>query len=86
LPASDYNIFMNLDAVLSAIDSEISRLQQARAVLAGTPSTVVKKGPGRPKKLATAAPAAKKRTMSAEGRIRIAAAQKKRWAAAKKAK
>jgi hypothetical protein len=85
-PASRYNVLMNLEAILSAIDSEISRLQQARAMLADTtPSVVAKKGPGRPKKLAVVVPA-KKRTMSAEGRIRIAAAQKKRWAAAKKAK
>ena len=89
---------MTLDAIISAIDSEISKLKQARALLAGSTTSsltalVTKRGPGRPKKTATpqaattqaAKPASKKRTMSPEGKARIAAAQKKRWAKAKKA-
>lgn len=50
----------------------------------GTP-IVGKRGPGRPKKIASE-PSNKKRVLSAEARAKIAAAQKKRWAAAKKAK
>jgi hypothetical protein len=50
----------------------------------------LKKAAGRPKKAAAVAPAAtkpakKKRILSPEGRQRIAAAQKKRWAAKKAA-
>jgi hypothetical protein len=78
--------------VIAAIDKEISRLQQAREILAGSdeeaPKTrgrkpaekpvVVKKRVGRP--------AGTKRVLSAEARKRIADAQKKRWAAQKAGK
>ena len=77
---------MNTNEILSAIDAEISKLQQARAIFTSyTEPAAMKRGPGRPKKIATSAKAVSKRTMSAEGKARIAAAQKKRWAAAKKA-
>lgn len=77
---------MNTDQILSAIDAEIAKLQQARALLNGyTEPAAIKRGPGRPKKVAAPTAVASKRTMSAEGKARIAAAQKKRWAAAKKA-
>jgi hypothetical protein len=79
---------MTNEAVLSAIDEQIRILQQARAMLSGVPSTPAKKSPGRPKgskNTATPVKAGKTRTMSAEGKARIAAAQKKRWAATKKA-
>ena len=84
---------MTIEAILSSIDEQISKLQQARDVLSGgiTPSaTSGKKGPGRPKKVAFASSAetgsaGKKRVMSEEARARIAAAQKKRWAAVRKA-
>lgn len=66
---------MSVNDIISSIDSDISRLQQARALLIGE----------RGRKI-TAAPSAKpKRTMSAAGRKRIADAQRKRWAAQKKA-
>jgi hypothetical protein len=81
---------MNFDAILAAIDDQIAKLEQARSMLAGGPALVLKKPVGRPKKVAatplaktTTAPA--KRVMSEEARARIAAAQKKRWAATKKA-
>jgi hypothetical protein len=60
---------MQTTGILAAIDAEISRLQQAKALLNGT---AVKHGPG-------------KRVLSPEARARIVAAQKKRWAKAKKA-
>lgn len=66
---------MNIADLVSSIDSEIARLQQARALLARQDGRV---RPGREP--------GKKRTMSASARARIAAAQKKRWAAWKKAK
>jgi hypothetical protein len=67
---------MNLTDLLSAIDSEIARLQQARALLASQNGH----GASRGRK------AAKKRTMSAEARARIGAATKARWAAGKMGK
>jgi hypothetical protein len=82
---------MTLDAILSAIDAEISKLQQARAMLAdveAAPIVAVKRGPGRPRKMTATVPvkAKKKRVLSDDARAKIAAAQKKRWAAAKKGK
>ncbi len=83
---------MNTDEILSIIDAEIGKLQHVRALLTGysdPTAPVVKRGPGRPKKSEAAAktPAKKavKRVMSEEARSKIAAAQKKRWAASKKA-
>jgi hypothetical protein len=80
---------MTLDAILASIDEQINKLQQARAVLTdGVVAPAATKGPGRPKKTAApvAAKAPKKRVMSEDARARIAAAQKKRWAATKRAK
>lgn len=79
---------MNRTDILHALDTEIDRLQQARTLLADAPDVIpeavaARRGPGRPKgatKAPAKAPAAKKRTMSPEGRARIAAAQKARWA------
>jgi hypothetical protein len=55
------------------IDAEISRLEKVRALLSGH-TAPLKRG----------MPPEKSSTMSAEGRARIAAAQKKRWAKAKR--
>lgn len=81
---------MQIADLIAAIDSEIERLQQARTLLAEADTTTEtptpKRGPGRPKGTrtnATTAPVRKPRVMSAEGKARIAAAQKKRWAARK---
>jgi hypothetical protein len=65
---------MSVTELLSSIDSEISRLQQARALLAGDGHSI-HRVTGQPKK----------RALSAEARERIAAAQRKRWASQKKA-
>jgi hypothetical protein len=64
---------MDTAHLISEIDSEISRLQQVRALLSGRDSTI------QPKL------ARKKRTLSPEARARIAAAQKRRWAKQKSA-
>jgi hypothetical protein len=65
---------MNTTDLLSSIDSEIARLQQVRALLAGQDGHIpTVRGPR------------KKRTLSAEARAKIAAAQRKRWAKQKKA-
>jgi hypothetical protein len=89
---------MNTNDIIITIDAEISRLQQAKALLIDTFSlTPAKRKPGRP---ATApgngratsfnpaefdAKPRKRRGMSAAGRARIAAAQKARWARFKRA-
>ena len=77
---------MNTATIIEHLDAEISRLQQAKAVLAGTD---VRKGPGRPKASdAVSKPAAvklTKRVMSEEGKKKIALAQKARWAKVRKA-
>lgn len=81
---------MDVTQILSAIDAEISRLQQARQAIAALDgaSTVPARRPGRPKgsqNAATAAPAdgaprKRKRNLSPEGRKRIQEAMKRRWA------
>jgi hypothetical protein len=78
---------MNTEEIIQQIDGEISKLQQAKGLLLGTDSPI-KKSPGRSKKKATVArvPAVKptKRVMSPEGRARLVAAVKARWAKARK--
>ena len=83
---------MNTAEILSAIDEELTRLEQARALLGGAQNGPAKaaiegKRRGRPPGAAKQVPGTetKTRTMSEEGRARIAAAQKARWAAKKKA-
>lgn len=72
--------------IIEQIDAEISRLQQARALLVRSEP---KRGQGRPKvndlisRILAVTPT--KGGMSAEGRAKIAAAQKARWAKVKKA-
>ncbi|SEF43534.1 hypothetical protein SAMN05421819_0008 [Bryocella elongata] len=79
---------MDVKNLLAEIDAEIARLQSARASLVALSGTATPKR-GRPKGsmtlVAKAIPEQKPRKMSAEGRKRIAEAQKRRWAAAKKA-
>lgn len=67
---------MDTSELLSAIDAEIATLKQARALLAGGSGV----GNGR-----AGRPAKTRHTMSPEGRARIAAAQRARWAKKKKA-
>jgi hypothetical protein len=72
--------------IIEHLDAEISRLQQVRALLT---DGVVRKGPGRPKASdAISKPVAvrlTRRVMSAEGKKKIALAQKARWAKVRKA-
>jgi hypothetical protein len=78
---------MSIDTLIAEIDAEITKLQQARALLAGAASPAPKKR-GRPAgvvKAATKPAKKKKRNISPGGRARIAAAAMARWAAAKKA-
>lgn len=59
---------MKINDLVSAVDSEIARLKQVRSLLAADNTLWI-------------ARTAKRHKMSAAGRARIAAAQRKRWAA-----
>ena len=72
---------MGTKQIIAELDTEIARLQQAKSLLSGISE---KRKPGRPKGSTTPI-ATKKRKMSPEGRARIVAAVKARWAKAKKA-
>ena len=77
---------MPTEKIIAAIDQQLALLQQARSLLieAAAPGLTAKRR-GRPKTVEVVpAPNAPKHTMSAEGKARIAAAQKARWAALKK--
>jgi hypothetical protein len=74
---------MAIAEVLSSVDEEIDRLKQVRALLLGG-GTGVENGRSAVSE-ASKLKTPKKRVLSAEARERIAAAQRKRWAAQKKA-
>jgi hypothetical protein len=74
---------VEVSRIIAEIDAQISKLQQARALLAGTEKS--SKGPGRPKGSKNAAPSGRrKHKLSPEGRKRIAEAMKRRWAERRK--
>jgi hypothetical protein len=77
--------YVSQESILAEIDAEIERLERAKALLSGVS---IKRGPGRPKSNAVASAPRKprRRRMSAEGRARIAAGQKARWAKVRKGK
>jgi hypothetical protein len=77
---------MNIEMIVSTIDEEVKKLQQARDMLSGIEQTPLKRTVGRPKGSKGTPAKQAKRVMSEEARAKIAAAQKKRWAVAKKAK
>jgi hypothetical protein len=64
---------MDLDAILRSIDEEIDKLQRVRALLIGH-TVPLKRG---------LPVTSGRRKVSAEGRARMAAAQKARWAKAR---
>jgi low affinity Fe/Cu permease len=74
---------MDTNGIIKQIDTEISNLQQARAILVGIET---KKGPGRPKSVESQVTKPEKRRMSAKGRAAISAAMKARWAKARATK
>lgn len=76
---------MGVSEILASIDREIAQLRRARALLGGGKGVLPKKGLGRPAHGAGGKTVMKRRVLSPEGRKRIAEAQKKRWAAQKKA-
>jgi hypothetical protein len=78
---------MTTEEILLHIDAEIERLTEARDLVAGTVRTKISRS-GRKAGLAAPKPRAirSKRVISPEGRARIAAAQKLRWAKQKRVK
>jgi hypothetical protein len=74
---------MDTSEVIQSIDAEIARLEKARALLNGHVSTPAKRGRPLGSAVTTKTTSKPRRKMSAEGRARIAAAQKARWAKAK---
>jgi hypothetical protein len=68
---------VNTEAILLQIDAEIERLTKARALLS---TSLNGNAQAEKAKLKTG-----KRTMSPEGRARVATAQRARWAKVKKA-
>ena len=80
---------MEVSRIIAEIDAQISKLEQAKALLQGTSTTGT--GRGRPRKnvppttpAATKGSVKKKRNLSADARKRIAEAQKRRWAERRK--
>jgi hypothetical protein len=67
---------MDTNGIIADIDTEMSKLQQARAILI---SVGVRKGSGRPKSAEPKVTKSKKRKLSAKGRAAISAAMKARW-------
>jgi hypothetical protein len=63
---------VNAQEILTALDAEIARLQQARGLISRSAAS-------------TTIGASKKRTLSPDARKKIAAAQRKRWAKQKAA-
>lgn len=64
---------MTIANIIRELDAEIARLQQVKAILSSG------------SKIKRATRPVRKRVLSKEARARIAAAQRKRWAAQKKA-
>lgn len=74
--------FMDVNSMIAALDAEIERLNQARALLSksdNTTASVTQVRASKPRKAA-------KRVLSLEARKRIADAQRKRWAKVKRSK
>lgn len=77
---------MATNSIIASIDEEIRKLQQARSLLAETLSADGRRRVGRPKGSTKATASGRRPALSAEARAKIAAAQRKRWTAAKRAK
>ncbi len=71
---------MNTTEIIALIDAEIAKLERARVVITGAAKN------GKVRHQSTITPKPKKRNLTPEGRARIAAAVKARWARQRKAK
>jgi hypothetical protein len=79
-----YNLRMDNEAIISTLNVEIDRLQKARALLTGTTIKGKVQKPVKATSFAFGTNVKPRRKMSAEGRARIAAAQRARWAKTKR--
>jgi hypothetical protein len=75
---------MTIGDIIEELDAEIARLQEVRKLLSNTSSLAADGVTGK-RSATTKTIRRKKRTLSPEARQRIADAQRKRWAAQKKA-
>lgn len=77
---------MQVSEILSEIDKEIARLQEARRLLAGEGSGTTKTRGRKPAAAAAAAPKKRRRRrkLTPEGRKKLSEALKARWAERKK--
>lgn len=73
---------MSIAEIVKELDAEIARLQEAKHLLSGLSGNGSASGMRHP---SAAAAGRKRRVLSPEARQRIAEAQRKRWAAQKKA-
>jgi len=89
---------MSIESIIAKINVEIDQLQRARALLAGSgegasklvsvgskPEYTGKKRGPKPGSKRAVTPGKKRRTLSPEARLKIAEAQRRRWAAQKTA-
>jgi hypothetical protein len=75
---------MDTTEIIQTIDAEIARLEKARVLLNGDSTSAARLERSHISKPNSTPKAQKRRKISAEGRARIAAAQKARWAKAKR--
>jgi hypothetical protein len=80
-PTLERNAPVN-DHILNAIDEEIARLRQARALLGNVSNGTSRKTAGKPSAATVSGPKPR-RKLSAKARHAIAEAQRKRWARVK---
>jgi hypothetical protein len=73
---------MDTTEIIQTIDAEIARLEKTRALLNGDTTSAARREQSLISK--STSKAQKRRKISAEGRARIAAAQKARWAKTKR--
>jgi hypothetical protein len=75
---------MDTKEIIETIDAEIARLEKARALLNGDSTSAARHQRSQISKPTSTPKGRKRRKISVEGRARIAAAQKARWAKAKR--
>lgn len=76
---------MNIANILEELDAEIARLHQVRTLLSGRGNLKISRLAGASTAEKGKGTARKKRTLSPEARQKIGDAQRKRWAAQKRA-
>ncbi len=76
---------MSIEKIVEQLDTEIARLEQARKLLSNGSRLDTAKLAAATRKGSAKNPHTRKRTLSLEARQKIAEAQRKRWAAQRKA-